>query len=80
MSSSTNTEETISGILREFGELKGTIYPDKDLHTELGVKSVNFISILLALEDKFAISIEDSQFSKARTFNSLVSLVNGTVN
>lgn len=80
MSSDINTEEAISGILREFGEIQGTIYPNKDLHTELGVKSVNFISILLALEDKFAISIEDSQFSKARTFNSLVSLVNGTVN
>ncbi len=80
MNSETSTEAAISGILREFGEIKGTIYPDKDLHTELGVKSVNFISILLALEDKFAITIEDSQFSKARTFNSLVSLVKGTIN
>lgn len=75
MSQSNDTHEALIQILREYGELSGEIPPDKDLHTELGVKSVNFISILVAMEEKFEISIDDNQFTQARTLSALTDLV-----
>lgn len=75
MKTTDNLEPAVVSILHEFGKLSGTVPPDKDLYSELGVQSVNAISILLGLEDKFSISINDTEFVQARTLGQLVSLV-----
>lgn len=67
-------EEVIS-ILKEVGKIEGDIPQDSDIYSELGVESVNSISILLALEEKFNLAIDDNEFIKARTLSKLVSLV-----
>ncbi len=65
----------IIAILKEIGKIEGDIPPESDIYTELGVESVNAISILLALEDKFNISIDDNAYIQARTLTKLVELV-----
>ena len=62
-------------ILKEVGKIEGEIPPESDIYAELGVESVNSISILLALEEKFSIAIDDNAFIQARTLQKLVELV-----
>ncbi|MCK5127404.1 MAG: acyl carrier protein [candidate division Zixibacteria bacterium] len=79
MQSSDNVEAALISILHESGKLTGTISHHEDLFTELGVKSANSISILLAMEDRFGLTIDDAKFVKARTLHNLIQLVNETV-
>jgi len=67
--------DDIIHILKDVGKIEGEILPESDIYTELGVESVNSISILLALEDKFSIAIDDNQFIQARTLTKLTQLV-----
>ncbi len=74
-----HTDETITksiiSILEEVGKIEGEIPKESDIYAELGVESVNSISILLALEKKFDITIDDNEFIQARTLTKLVDLV-----
>jgi acyl carrier protein len=70
-----NLQHEIVAVIRDVGNLNGDIPPEKDLYAELGVESVNSIHILLALEERFAISIDDTLFVQARTVNKLTDLV-----
>jgi len=79
MQNSDNVESALISILHESGRLTGTIPPHEDLFTELGVKSANSINILLALEDAFGITIDDTKFVKARTLHQMIQLVNESV-
>ena len=65
----------VVSIVATCGKLSGPIPPDKDLYRDLGVESVNAISILLALEGRFGGAIDDTRFVEARTVNGLVNLV-----
>ena len=67
--------DDIIHILKDVGKVDGEILPDSDIYADLGVESVNSISILLALEDKFSIAIDDNQFILARTLAKLTELV-----
>ena len=62
-------------ILKEIGKIEGDIPPESDIYTDLHVESVNAISILLALEEKFNISIDDNAYIQARTLTKLIELV-----
>ncbi len=65
----------VMSIVETCGKLAGPIPPDKDLYSDLGVESVNAISILLALESRLGTTIDDTRFVEARTLNGLVDLV-----
>lgn len=67
--------EQVADVVRESGRVTGEIPESSDLYAEVGVESVNSIAILLALEEKFAITIDDTEFVKARTLTELVKLV-----
>lgn len=67
--------EQVADVVRESGRVAGEIPESSDLYAEVGVESVNSIAILLALEEKFAITIDDKEFVKARTLAELVKLV-----
>ena len=58
--------EQVADVVRESGRVTGEIPESSDLYAEVGVESVNSIAILLALEEKFAITIDDTEFVKAR--------------
>ncbi|MDX9857812.1 MAG: phosphopantetheine-binding protein [candidate division Zixibacteria bacterium] len=68
-------QQEIVAVIRDVGNLSGDIPSDKDLYSELGVESVNSIHLLLALEDKFGVSIDDTQFVRARTVAGLTNLI-----
>ena len=67
--------KSITEILQSVGKIESEILPESDIYTELGVESVNSISILLTLEEKFDIVIDDNAFIQARTLTKLVELV-----
>ena len=68
-------KQCVSEIVRDVGRLVGEMPDDSDLYAELGVESVNAIAILLALEERFAIAIDDNKFVRARSVKQLVALV-----
>jgi len=78
MNSPETIREAVVDIVNGFSELPGPLPADKDLYSEMGIKSVNFISFLLALEDRFSVSIDDIAFTRARTLDSLIRLVHET--
>ena len=65
----------IIGIVRQYGKINGDVAIEKDLYSELGIESFNSISILLALEEHFGLTIDDHEFVKARTVGKLIRLV-----
>jgi acyl carrier protein len=75
MSDISDIRKDVMTIVETSGKLGRPIPPDKDLYSDLGVESVNAISILLALEGRFETAIDDTRFIEARTVNSLVDLV-----
>lgn len=70
-----NLAGEIALMVKDIGKIDGEVPPDQDIYADLGVESVSSIEILLALEDKFGIAIDDTQFIKARTVHSLIDLV-----
>ncbi len=78
MSDISDIRKDVVSIVETCGKLAGPIPPDKDLYSDLGVESVNAISILLALESRLGTAIDDTRFVEARTLNGLVDLVAGT--
>ncbi len=75
MSDTSDIRKDVMSIIETCGKLAGPIPPDKDLYSDLGVESVNAISILLALESRLGMTIDDMRFVEARTLNRLVDLV-----
>lgn len=62
-------------IVHQVGQAREDVPTDKDLYAELGVQSVNAIAMLLALEEKFDIELDDTRFVEARTVDQLVQLI-----
>jgi acyl carrier protein len=75
MDQNDKTADEITAVIRSVGKVPGEVPLDKDLYSDVGVKSIDSIEILLALEDRFGIAIDDTQFIKARTVRLLTNLV-----
>ncbi|MHB1950592.1 MAG: acyl carrier protein [Acidiferrobacteraceae bacterium] len=67
--------EDVLAVVRQYGQLPTDPPLDRDLYAELHVESINAISILLGLEEKFSVTIEDRQFALARTARQLIDLI-----
>ncbi|MDA8361858.1 MAG: acyl carrier protein [Gammaproteobacteria bacterium] len=65
----------VLSIVQTYGKVRPPVVADRDLYTEVGIKSVDAVSILLAIESRFHISIDDDHFAGARTVNGLVDLL-----
>jgi acyl carrier protein len=70
--------ETLEEIIRRFapkhrGELRLT--PTTHLVNEAGIDSPRMIDIVLDVEDRFGLIIDDADVQKVRTFGDLVALV-----
>jgi acyl carrier protein len=48
------------------------------LYNELGLESVQALSLLLALEERFGVSLDDQSFVKCTTVSSLTDLIRGS--
>jgi acyl carrier protein len=55
---------------------KAKLTPDATLES-LGIASLDIISIVFALEDKFGVVLEQSEFEDVRTVSALVDLILG---
>jgi len=69
-------------LLPELSQLVATIakvpppYTGKEhLYNELGLESVQALSLLLSLEERFGVSLDDQSFVKCTTLASLAELV-----
>jgi acyl carrier protein len=70
--------EALEAIIRRFapknrGELRFT--PVTHLVNEAGIDSPRMIDIVLEVEDRFGITVDDAEVQKVRTFGELVALV-----
>ena len=67
--------DEVAQVIKSTCNLEEEIPVDVDLYSEVGIESTNVLSILLTLEEKFAISIDDTQFIRARTLSKLVKII-----
>lgn len=68
-----NSLTTVLDVIREVGGVAG-VEPDQDFY-EAGVTSVLALSLLLELEDKFAVAIPDERFIAARSPRALCTMI-----
>jgi acyl carrier protein len=78
-----NVLEALKEIISRFAPKRSgdlVLTTDTLLDDEIGIDSPRMIDILLDIEDRFKITIEDRQFQEVRTFGDLVRLVSGVIN
>jgi acyl carrier protein len=68
-----NALTTVLDVIREVGGVTD-LEPDQDFY-EAGVTSVLALSLLLELEDKFAVAIPDERFIAARSPRALCAMI-----
>lgn len=62
-------------VVRTLGHTHADLPPHQDLYAELGLRPVDGLSLLLALEDKFNVEIDDVAFTRARTLAEIAELL-----
>ena len=70
--------ETLAGIIRRFAPKTGgelPLTPATHLVNDAGIDSPRMIDIVLEVEDRFGIVVDDEEVQKVRTFGELVALV-----
>lgn len=74
-------EEVIARLraLEEPGRDATPLGPETDLRRDLGLSSLETVSLALELEERFAIEIGDEEFAAVRTVQDLVKLLRSMV-
>lgn len=68
--------ETITRILREHLEADtNNIQPDSSLGNDLGLDSLDYVELVMALEDEFEIEINDDESENIQTLAQVARLV-----
>lgn len=62
-------------ILTDLASLPAGFDEKADLYGDLGMPSMKAMELLMALEDRYGISVPDDQFIEATTLDSLAALV-----
>lgn len=71
----------LQDIIGKFARSGGVpIAADTLLDSDLAIDSPRMVDILLDIEDRFHISIDDTQMRNIKTFGELVAFVDGIVN
>ncbi len=70
-------EEKVISIVRENTEEKEPISLGTDLRRELRLDSFGTLMLINALEEGFAIAVEESDFGRVNTVGDIVSLLRG---
>jgi acyl carrier protein len=71
---SVSADEILDVIAKEALIEKGKLTPEATLES-LGIASLDIISIVFALEDRFGIVLEQSEFEGIETVSALVGLI-----
>jgi len=74
--------ETLAGIIRRFAPKTHSemqLTPATHLVNDAGIDSPRMIDIVLEVEDRFGIVVDDEEVQKVRTFGELVALVGARI-
>ena len=73
------TETTGQRVIRVIAETlesnPANIQPDNDVRLDIGCDSLDCVEIMMALENEFAIEIDDGQFDNLRTVQDIINYV-----
>lgn len=68
-------EQTLIAIIREEKELPADLLKPETSLADAGIDSLDSLSILFAIEEKFLISIPDDRARAMKTFGDMVTIV-----
>ena len=68
-------EEGVRNLVQRIGRLDATFDTNADLYTDLGLKSVSTLDLLVSLEEEFDVQIDDEAFRHIRTAEQMVQLI-----
>ncbi len=68
-------DEIKSILIEELGVEEDMITTDAELHGNLGVSSLEFLNVIIALEDAFNISMDPDKLVKMKTVGDVVSYI-----
>lgn len=78
-----NQEQHLSALLdlasQKFSRPRTELSPDVDMFDMLGIDSVDAMSLLTALEERFSIEIPDYEIQDVRTFRGLADVISRRV-
>lgn len=63
--------DELRGIVAEVGAIPADFNPEAHFYNDLGMPSVKALHLLLALEDRYGISIQDDEFVDATSLEAL---------
>ena len=69
------THELVDLVSRTLQVNPDNIRPESDLVSDLGADSLAVVELVMALEERLGLSIEDDEAEKVRTFSDAVALV-----
>lgn len=69
------TRELTTLIAEKFKVSPDRLRPDTNLVADLGADSLDVVEIVMALEDRLGVSIEDAEAEAVRTFGDALALV-----
>jgi long-chain acyl-CoA synthetase len=64
-------------IAQVSGRSTGTLHPDADLDSELGLSSLDRVELLSALEDRYQVDLSETRYSAVRTVSDLERMLRG---
>lgn len=67
--------DKIRNILTEYADIKGNITEETNLINDLGLSSLDLVSIIVAFEDEFDIEIPDRKLSEIITVGDIICLL-----
>ena len=77
MSEKTTLERVKEVIIDVLGVTEDQVKPEANLVEDLGADSLDVVEIVIALEEEFAITIEDEEAEKIETVAGIVTLIDG---
>jgi acyl carrier protein len=70
--------EEVSDLVAASAKIQPPYTGSEHLYNELGLESVQALSLLLSLEERFDVRLDDQSFVKCTTVASLVDLIRGS--
>ena len=67
--------EEVSGVVATVAKVQPPYTDDQHLYNDLGLESVQALNLLLSLEERFGVSLDDQHFVRCRTVAALADLV-----
>lgn len=68
-------EKVVKILCEQLGLEEEKVNKDSDLFEDLGADSLDVVTLLMALEEEFDLSIEDEQAQEFHTVNDIVSFI-----